>query len=128
MSYFDLLMSFMIMVNIAFASTSFWTGISVGANRHLLILPRRMGIFASVAASFGFVCLISMWWLDAGWRLMPEIEAFCWMINHIVAFIALNLYHREVLRSLGFHTFGESRGNAVAAFQRGFPHGSLRSV
>lgn len=128
MTWFDLMITLFILINICFALSSFWTGISVGANRHLLNLSRRVGIFASVAASFGFICLITMWWLECGWRSMPQIESFGWMINHIVAFLALNLYHREVLRSLGFHTFRESRENAVAAHHRGLSHGSLRAI
>lgn len=113
---FHWVMSLLIFVTIVFAVCSFWTGISVGVNRHLLCFWRRLGIFASVSGSFGYVCLILMWWSDIGWQYITEFEAVAWMINHLMVFTALTMYHAEVLKHLGFKTFRESRENAAAAY------------
>lgn len=107
-----LLLSIAAMIAAGFA---FCTGISVGVNRHLLNFWRRVGVFSSLAASFGFICLIIIWISERGWGFMPELEAFGWLFNHLVAFLAINMYHRDVLYSLGFKTFGESRHNARLA-------------
>lgn len=121
----DCVMIALIAASLVAAAASFWTGVSVGCNRHMLNVFRRIGIFSSVAASFGYSCLILIWWSQRGWVYMPPLEAIGWMVNHLMAFLALNLYHREVLRNLGFTSFKDSRHNAAVAYRLRNTHGGL---